>query len=113
MMVRDIVEVAGSITSTMFSITYLKGNQRWVYRDESIDYGFIGDTYFLTGGYILQVVPLFDVRVNGVTEQFKALMIYIIDSDGNKIDEEVYLTDGVEPGKSLPRYVVRQSELHL
>lgn len=111
MMVRDIVDVEGSITSSMFSMTHLKGNQRWVYRDESIDYGFIGNTYFLTGGYILQVVPLFDVRVNGISGRFKALMIYIIDSQGDKIDEEVYLTDGDEPGKSIPRYVIRQSEL--
>lgn len=106
MMVSDIVEVEGSITSTDFSIAYLKGNQRWVYRDEGL--GFIGDIHFLTDGSILQTLPLFDVRVTGVRGQYKALMIYIIDSQGNKTDEVVYLTDGDEPGRSLPRYVIRQ-----
>lgn len=106
MRVRDIVEVEDSITSTDFSIAYLKGNQRWVYRDEGL--GFIGDIHFLTDGSILQTLPLFDVRVTGVRERFKALMIYIIDSEGNKTDEVVYLTDGDEPGKSIPRYVIRQ-----
>lgn len=109
MRVRDIVDVEGSITSSMFSIQYLKGNQRWVYRDEGL--GFIGEVYFLSDGSILQTLPLFDVRVNGINEQFKALMIYIIDSEGNKIDEVVYLTDGDNPGKSIPSYVIRQSEL--
>lgn len=105
MMVRDIVRVEDSITSTDFSIAYLKGNQRWVYRDEGLG---LGDSYFLSDGSILQVVPLFDVRVNGVSERFKALMMYIIDSQGNKIDEVVYLTVGGNPGKSIPRYNVRQ-----
>ena len=108
MMVSGIIEVEDSITSTDFSIRYLEGNQRWVYRDESIDYGFIGDTYFLTDGSILQVVPLFDVRVNGVRGQYKALMVYILDLQGNKTDEVVYLTDGDDPGRSIPRYVIRQ-----
>lgn len=105
MMVRDIVMVEDSITSADFSVRYLEGNQRWVYRDEGLG---LGDSHFLSDGSILQVVPLFDVRVNGVRERFKALMIYIIDSQGNKIDELVYLTDGDEPGKSIPRYNVRQ-----
>lgn len=105
MMVRDIVRVEDSITSTDFSVRYLEGNQRWVYRDEGLG---LGDSYFLTDGYILQVVPLFDVRVKGVRERFKALMMYIIDSEGNKIDEVVYLTVGDEPGRSIPRYVIKK-----
>lgn len=105
MMVRDIVRVEDSITSADFSIAYLKGNQRWVYRDEGLG---LGDSHFLSDGSILQVVPLFDVRVSGVRERFKALMMYIIDSEGNKIDELVYLTDGDEPGKSIPRYVIKK-----
>lgn len=105
MMVRDIVRVEDSITSTDFSVRYLEGNQRWVYRDEGLG---LGDSHFLSDGSILQVVPLFDVRVNGVRERFKALMVYILDLQGNKIDEVVYLTVGGNPGKSIPRYVIKK-----
>ena len=109
MKISDCVEVTGAITATKFSNIYYGGNQKWVYKDDSDVLGNLASTYFIhDGDFILQVVPLFSARILGVRERFKALMIYILDKEGNKIDEQVYLATGDEPGKTLVKYTVKQ-----
>ena len=109
MKISDCVEVTGAITAEEFGNRYFNGNQWWCYgRNHLENYRNKGQAYDLGDGYELWTLPMPEVTLRDVPNQFKALMMWINGPNGDELDEVVYLTDGDDPGKTLVTYTVKQ-----